>query len=172
MRGTRVAWAALPAVAALILTAPAAHAATAGDITSFGFGVSPSTVGAGGRVLLHVDGCHADAKVTSGVFDTVVIPKGHHEATATVDWDARPGAVYEVTFRCRRESGRAALTIAEGRPTDRPTHHRPPHRGSRTGAGGEAGTDLREIGLGAVLVAGALGVAYRFSRRRSTGDHS
>jgi hypothetical protein len=38
------------------------------------------------------------------------------------------------------------------------------------GEGGAGGFDLHEIGLGAALIAGSLGVAYRFSRRRAGGD--
>ncbi|MFE7839930.1 hypothetical protein ACFU53_28895 [Streptomyces sp. NPDC057474] len=165
MRAIRVASAALLGVTALSLTAPAAHAARAGDITSFGFGVVPSTIAAGGQVTLRVDGCHDRTTVSSGVFDTVTIHRGQSSATATVDRDARPGTVYEVTFRCGNESGRTDLTIATGHPTHHPTHH--PTRGSHAGAGGTlGGFDLHEIGLGAALVAGSLGAAWHWSRRR------
>ncbi|WEH14072.1 hypothetical protein [Streptomyces sp. VNUA24] len=172
MRAIRVASAALLGAAALSLTAPAAHAARAGDITSFGFGVVPSTVAPGGQVLLRVDGCRHRTTVSSGVFDAVVIPRGHSSATATVDRDARPGTVYEVLFQCGDESGRTDLTISSGRPTHHPTHY--PTRGSHAGAGGTvAGFDAHEIGLGAALVAGALGVAWHRARRRpEEGGHS
>ncbi|WP_327726691.1 hypothetical protein OG250_04045 [Streptomyces sp. NBC_00487] len=163
MRAIRVASAALLGVTALSLTAPAAHAARAGDITSFGFSVMPSTVAPGGQVTLRVDGCHRRTTVSSGVFDTVTLPRGQSSATATVDRDARPGTVYEVTFQCGDESGRTDLTIAH--PTHHPTHY--PTRGSHAGAGGTlAGFDLQEIGLGAALVAGSLCAAWRWSRRR------
>lgn len=163
MRAIRVASAALLGVTALSLTAPAAHAARAGDITSFGFSVMPSTVAPGGQVTLRVDGCHRRTTVSSGVFDTVTLPRGQSSATATVDRDARPGTVYEVTFQCGDESGRTDLTIAH--PTHHPTHY--PTRGSHAGAGGTlAGFDLQEIGLGAALVAGSLCAARRWSRRR------
>ncbi|WP_060889507.1 hypothetical protein, partial [Streptomyces scabiei] len=159
MRAIRVASAALLGAAALSLTAPAAHAARAGDITSFGFDVAPSTVAPGGQVLLRVDGCHHRTTVSSGAFDAVVIPRGHSSATATVDRDARPGTVYEVLFQCGDESGRTDLTISSGHPTHHPTHY--PTRGSHAGEGGTvAGFDAHEIGLGAALVAGALGVAW------------
>lgn len=165
MRAIRVATAALLGVAALSLTAPAAHAARSGDFTSFGFDVVPSTIAPGGKVTLSVDGCHRRTTVSSGVFDTVIIPRGGSSTTATVDRDARPGTVYEVTFRCGDESGRADLTLATGHPTHHPTHH--PSRGSHAGAGGIlAGFDLQEIGLGAALVAGSLGAAWHWSRRR------
>ncbi|WP_200305425.1 hypothetical protein [Streptomyces adelaidensis] len=168
MRAIRVASAVLLGVTALSFTAPAAQAAPAGDITSFGFGVLPSTVAAGGQVTLRVDSCNDKATVSSGVFDTVTIPKGQSSATATVDWDAKPGAVHEVTFQCGNESGQTDLTIATGRPAHQPT------RGARAGAGGTvAGLDLQEIGLGAVLIAGSLGAAWHWSRRRpEDGGHS
>lgn len=172
MRAIRVASAALLGVTALSLTSSAAHAARAGDFTSFGFGVVPSTIAAGGQVTLRVDDCHDRTTVSSGVFDTVTIHKGQSSATTTVDRDARPGAVYEVTFQCGEESGRTDLTIATGHPTHHPTHH--PSGGSHAGGGGTlAGFDLQEIGLGAALVAGSLGVAWHWSRRRTEdGGHS
>ncbi|MCX4903336.1 hypothetical protein [Streptomyces sp. NBC_00878] len=173
MRAIRVASAALLGMTALTLTAPVAAARNDGerDITSFGFDVSPTTIAAGGRVTLSVNGCRSDAKVSSGIFDTVTIPKGHGSATATVDWDAKPGAVYEVTFQCGKESGHTDLTIATGRP-NHPTHTPVPvHRGVNAGIGGGAGGfDLGEIGLGAALVAGSVGTAYYWSRRRA-GEH-
>ncbi|MFE3166990.1 hypothetical protein [Streptomyces sp. NPDC059224] len=49
----------------------------------------------------------------------------------------------------------------------------PPDRGVRAGAGGSVdGFDLQEIGLGAALVMGSVGTAYRIARRRAgeTGD--
>ncbi|MFE9680028.1 hypothetical protein ACFYXC_07705 [Streptomyces sp. NPDC002701] len=177
MRAIRVASAALLGMTALTLTTPVAVAEGEGDgdggrdrnITSFGFDVTPSTIAAGGRVTLSVDGCRSQTKVTSGVFDTVTIHKGQGTATATVDWEAKPGAVYEVTFRCGHESGRTDLTIATGRPDD-PTHP-PVHRGVKAGVGGTAdGFDPGEIGLGALLIAGSVGAAYHWSRRRA-GEH-
>ncbi|WP_053659604.1 hypothetical protein [Streptomyces sp. MMG1121] len=43
--------------------------------------------------------------------------------------------------------------------------------GVRAGAGGSiAGFDLKEIGLGAALIAGSLGTAYHFARRRADED--
>ncbi|WP_328492532.1 hypothetical protein OHS59_07090 [Streptomyces sp. NBC_00414] len=174
MHAIRVASAALLGMTALTLATPVAVAEGDGDqerdrnITSFGFNVSPSTIAAGGRVTLSVNGCKKEAKVSSGVFDTVTLHKGQSTASATVDWDARPGAVYEVTFQCGHESGHTDLTIATGRPDD-PTHP-PVHRGVKAGVGGSAGGfDLGEIGLGAALIAGSVGAAYHWSRRR-TGE--
>ncbi|MEU9190409.1 hypothetical protein AB0D14_39010 [Streptomyces sp. NPDC048484] len=178
MRAIRVASAALLGMTALTLTTPVAVAEGHGDgdgdsdrnITSFGFDVSPSTIAAGGRVTLSVNDCESETQVTSGVFDTVTLHRGQSTGSATVDWDAEPGAVYKVTFRCGHESGHTDLTIATGRPDD-PT--RPPaHRGVKAGVGGTAGGfDLSEIGLGAALVAGSVGAAYYWSRRR-TGEQS
>ncbi|MCX4237971.1 hypothetical protein [Streptomyces ortus] len=172
MRAIRVASAALLGMTALTLAMPVAVAEGDGDhepdrnITSFGFDVSPSTIAAGGRVSLSVDGCEKEAKVSSGVFDTVSIHKGQSRASATVDWDAKPGAVYEVTFQCGHESGHTDLTIAGGRPDD-PTHP-PAHRGVKAGVGGTAGGfDLGQIGIGAALIAGSVGAAYHWSRRRT-----
>ncbi|MDQ0772644.1 hypothetical protein QF026_001110 [Streptomyces aurantiacus] len=177
MHAIRVASAALLGMTALTLTAPVAVAKGDEDrdrdrdrnITSFGFNVSPTTIAAGGRVTLSVNGCESETKVTSGVFDTVTIHKGQSTASAAVDWDAKPGAVYEVRFQCGHESGHTDLTIATGRP-DNPTHL-PVHRGVKAGVGGTAGGfDLGEIGLGAALIAGSVGAAYYWSRRR-VGEH-
>ncbi|GAA3871026.1 lipoprotein [Streptomyces lacrimifluminis] len=174
MHAIRVASAALLGVTALTFTAPAARAVVMdNDVTSFGFSVVPSTIAAGGQVTLRVDGCNDDTRVSSGVFDPVTVPKGHSSATAKVDWDAKPGAAYRVTFTCGGESGHTDLTIAVGRPSD-PTHYPlPVQRGVHAGEGGSvAGFDLKEIGLGAALTAGSLAVAYRFSRRRPSDDNA
>ncbi|MFG2502783.1 hypothetical protein ACGFSB_31810 [Streptomyces sp. NPDC048441] len=174
MRAIRVASAALLAATALAVTAPAASATVADDpgtnnnITSFGFRVTPSTIAAGGQVTLSVDGCEGDTNVTSGVFDDAHIPKGQQSVTAMVFPDAKPGAMYEVTFECKGESGTTDLTIATGRPTSHPTE--PVHRGVRAGVGGSfGGLDVQEIALGGALILGTIGTAYYWTRRR-TGD--
>ncbi|MFF3611973.1 hypothetical protein [Streptomyces sp. NPDC002580] len=178
MRAIRVASAALLGLTALTFSATAAVAGD-GDhdlapITPFAFSVQPSTVSAGGQVSLLLkrdDGCRGSATVTSGVFDTVTIPPGQSSATAMVDWDARPGAVYDVTFACGGASGSTGLTISGGRP-DGPTPA-PLQRGVRAGVGGSAGGfDLKEIGLGAALIAGSVGTAWYMSRRRTASDDS
>jgi hypothetical protein len=176
MRAIRVASAALLGVTALTFTAPAAVAGdTNNNITPFGFSVQPSTIAAGGQVSLVLrrdGGCRGHATVTSGVFDTVTIPQGQSQATATVDWDAKPGAVYQVTFTCDGASGHTDISIATGR-TSNPTHEPAPvQRGVRAGVGGSvAGFDLHEIGLGTALIAGSVGAAWYMSRRRSApGD--
>ncbi|WP_225635802.1 hypothetical protein [Streptomyces solaniscabiei] len=168
MRAIPVASAALLGVAALSSCVPAG-AAVGGSTTPFGFSVRPSTVAAGGEVTLRVDrndgACRGRVRVTSPVFDTVVIPRTHVSAQARVDRDARPGAVYQVSFTCDGTTGTTHLTIAGGH------SHRPdpvPSRGVHAGSGGSvAGFDLKEIGLGIALIAGSVGAAYHLSRRRS-----
>jgi hypothetical protein len=173
MRAIRVASAVLLGAGALTSCVPAAGAAIR---TDFGFGVEPSTVAPGGKVTLRVernDACRGEAAVNSPVFDLVTIPPEESRATAVVDWDAKRGAVYDVQFECDESSGTARLTIAGGSPTHHPTHHptRHPHKGVHAGEGGTlAGFDLKEIGMGAALIAGSLGAAYHFSRRRTDED--
>lgn len=178
MRAIRVASAALLAATTLTLTAATASTAVADEtdtnnnITSFGFRVTPSTIAAGGQVTLSVDGCEGNTTVTSGVFDDARIPQGQQSATATVFEDAKPGAMYEVTFDCKGEKGTTDLTIATGRPTHHPTSHptAPVHHGVKAGIGGSfGGLDLHEIALGGALIVGTLGTAYYWTRRR-TGD--
>ncbi|MFF1549372.1 hypothetical protein [Streptomyces sp. NPDC058291] len=109
--------------------------------------------------------------VSSGVFDTVVVPRGSTSAVATVDRDARAGASYRVTFTCGGVSAVKELTIAGGRPADVTPAPYPVPRGVHAGEGGSAaGFDLQEIGLGGALVAGSVAVAYRFARRRAAED--
>ncbi|MDQ8705062.1 hypothetical protein RCO28_21570 [Streptomyces sp. LHD-70] len=179
MRAISLASAAVVTAGALALTTPAAHATVAGDndnnITSFGFSVTPSTVAAGGQVHLKVDGCDATAHATSGVFDKVRIPRGR-TATATVDWDAKPGAMYTVTFECKGETGTTDLTIATGggqhtggQHTGGQQHN--VHRGVHAGIGGAFGDlDFHDLALGAALITGALGSAYYWARRRPDED--
>ncbi|MEU9716781.1 hypothetical protein [Streptomyces sp. NPDC047976] len=93
-------------------TAPAAPAPQAAPVTSFAFALIPSTVAPGGQVILSVSDCDAAyATASSGVFDTVSIPRGQ-TVRVTVDRDARRGALYSVTFTCNGENGSADLTIA------------------------------------------------------------
>lgn len=195
MDAIRVAAAALLGMAALSLIAPAAPATGSGtgtgtgtgDSTPFGFSVQPSTVAAGGRVTLRVEGCTSQTRVSSRAFSTITLPEGRSSATTEVDWDARRGAVYAVTFRCGGKIGHADLTVA-----GHPIGHRaripvdrgvevpagwsagvPVDRGVKAGIGGSAdGINFKEIGLGAGLVAGSLGAAYHWSRRRTTDERS
>ncbi|MBM7090718.1 hypothetical protein ABZ606_10445 [Streptomyces sp. NPDC012461] len=176
MHAIRVASAALLSAGALALAA--APVAVAGDVTPFGFDVEPEIVDPGDTVTLRVDraggGCKGHAKVSSPVFDTVTIPPKKSKATAVVDWDARPGAVYQVAFTCDGVTGTAPLTIASDRPVPLPTPVpvQPEHpKGVHAGEGGSfAGLDAGRLGLGALIVAGALGAAYRHYRRPSPED--
>ncbi|MEU6297369.1 hypothetical protein [Streptomyces erythrochromogenes] len=189
--------------AVLALAAPAASAAgtrpearaetraepRAPQVTSFGFTLTPSTVAAGGQVVLAVSGCNAAySTASSGVFDTVSIARGQ-SVRATVDRDARPGAVYSVSFTCNGETGSADLTIAGGttRPTTSSTSTRTATataaattpataptttsaRGVRGGLGGSvAGMDPVELGAGAGLFLAAAGATAYALRRRASG---
>ncbi|MEG3627957.1 hypothetical protein [Streptomyces poriticola] len=218
MRAIPVASVTLLGACALSACVPA-NAAIDG-ITPFGFSVLPSTVEPGGEVTLRVDRhdgeCKGPATVSSPVFDTVTIPRRQSWAQTEVDRDARPGAVYKVTFRCDGATGTTDLTITghhgqsskswqdhdgkdehdgqggrDGRDdyTGRDGHdgqaeydghgrhdggdgHRDyPQKGVHAGEGGSFGDfDLGEIGLGAALVAGAVGTAYHLSRRRTAEE--
>lgn len=174
MRVIRAASAALLGAAALALTAPVATAAPEGNITPFGFSVTPSTIAAGGKVTLSVTDCDESATASSAVFDNVTIPKGR-TATATVDFDAKRGAVYKVTFTCDGSSGTTNLTIAGSSPSPRPTSTVSPATiaptaGVRGGLGGSvAGVSTAQIVAGTALVmAAATGTIY-VARRRAEG---
>ncbi len=168
MRAIRVASAALLGVSALTLTACVAQASA--ETAGFRVAVHPTTIAAGEQVTLRATGCDQAVFVSSGVFDDLTIRRGQTSATAMVDWAAKPGAIYEVTFHCGTFWQNASLTIAGDRPvppTPVPLH---PSRGVHAGEGSSfGGFDLKEIGLGVALIAGSVGAAYHFSRRR-TGD--
>ncbi|MQY11718.1 hypothetical protein SRB5_18370 [Streptomyces sp. RB5] len=130
------------------LAAPAAFAQGT-DITSFGFTVSPKTVRPGGQVNLTATDCEHQARASSGVFDSV--PLGMEgdpmqSASVTVDWDARPGAEYTVTFTCGPETGRTTMRIADTSSTSRPrpspsgTTAKPTGTASPTGRAATPGT--------------------------------
>lgn len=129
MRAIRVASAVLLGAGALASCVPTAYAAVR---TDFGFAVEPSTVAAGERVTLRVvrnAACRGEAVVSSPVFDLVAIPPTESSARAVVDWDAKPGAVYDVEFVCDESSGTARLTIASTvRPSTPHTSRRTTHR--------------------------------------------
>ncbi|MFJ1569400.1 hypothetical protein [Streptomyces erythrochromogenes] len=158
------------------------------QVTSFGFTLTPSTVAPGGQVVLAVSACNAAySTASSGVFDTVSIARGQ-SVRATVDRDARPGAVYSVSFTCNGETGSADLTIAGGttRPTTSSTRTATATapattpatapvtttaaRGVRGGLGGSvAGMDPVELGAGAGLFLAAAGATAYALRRRASG---
>ncbi|WP_329222894.1 hypothetical protein OG352_36885 [Streptomyces sp. NBC_01485] len=178
MRAIRVASAALLGVTALTFSAPAAVASDGDDnhyVMSNGYTALPSTIVAGGQVTLQVDrsasGCRSSVTVSSEVFGTVVIPKGSSSAVALIHWEAKAGASYRVTFGCGGISAVKELTIAGGRPARPTPEPYPVPQGVHAGEGGSvAGFDLKEIGMGAALIAGSVGAAYWFSRRRAGED--
>ncbi|WP_432128664.1 hypothetical protein [Streptomyces sp. bgisy082] len=165
MRAIRAAASAALLGAAAVMTAgPTALADEGtGAVTPFGFSVTPETVAPGGIVTLASEGCEVPSvTVTSGVFDTVTLEEGR-PGTATVDFGAKAGARYEITFDCQGERGTAALTVAgdaarehEGAAATEPAD-------GTTGTGTEtydtgtetetydtgAGTDSHDTGIGA-----------------------
>jgi hypothetical protein len=183
MRAIRAASAALLGIGALTLTACTSAVANddGGSLSSFGYNLQPTTIEPGGRLTLPVRGCGENATVFSGVFDTVTVPRGRDSATTTVDWNARPGTTYDVTFQCGRRFGHRNLAIAAGHGGERDENRygnqygegereRPGYErhGVHAGLGGSiGGFDLKEIGLGASLIAGTLGAAWYMSRGRA-----
>ncbi|MFG2217558.1 MULTISPECIES: hypothetical protein [unclassified Streptomyces] len=176
MRAIGVAPVALLGAAVLALTAPSAtaYAATSGGASSAtGFTVTPSVITPGSRVTLAARGCSTTATAGSGVFDTVTIPAGG-SVSATVDWDARPGASYEVTFNCGTSSdstAKSGLTIAAApAPTTRSTVAA---AGPQGGPGDAIGTmNGVKIAAGAALaVAAAAGAVQAARRRRESRSH-
>ncbi|MFC8830069.1 hypothetical protein ACFT9I_32635 [Streptomyces sp. NPDC057137] len=198
MRAIRAASAALLGAAALALTTPAVAMATAAaPVTPFGFAVTPSVIAAGGQVTLTVTGCSSTATAESGVFDDTAIPSGG-SARASVFWDAKPGAMYEVTFSCNGEEGTTDLTIAGGTPAPTPTPTRTststptrtpspaatltpttsstaiaPPGGVKGGLGGSfIGMNGTELAIGTGLVAAAaLGTVLVVRRRSASRQH-
>ncbi|MFI8521165.1 hypothetical protein ACIGEZ_25595 [Streptomyces sp. NPDC085481] len=182
MRAIRAASTALLGAAAIALAAPLAAADGApapnpkaaprakapGD-----FVVSPGVVNPGGRITVSAPGCASTATASAGIFDTVTIAPGS-AATATVDLDARRGAVYTVSFNCTGGiSGTVDLTIRGGAtstPTSSSTLLTPP-RGVQGGLGGS--TDSADTwalaGGGAMVLAAAGGVVFVVRRRASAG---
>ncbi|MFJ2635360.1 hypothetical protein ACIO6U_25895 [Streptomyces sp. NPDC087422] len=162
---------------ALALAAPAARADS--GLTSFGFGVSPTTVVPGGKVTLTATDCVGQATASApALFGDVTLGKGHGSgqvATATVDGEAKPGARYVVTFTCGSQRGTAALTVAAGTTsTGTASTGTKPTGAVRTGAvrtdlGGDVSApNAREVLAGGVLVAAA-GVLVVRRRRAARG---
>ncbi|GAA3086344.1 hypothetical protein GCM10017562_65480 [Streptomyces roseofulvus] len=186
MRAIRAASTALLGAAALALAAPVtvAHAADGapapnprvrGAKAPGDFVVSPSLVAPGGRVTLSAPGCASTATATAGIFDTVQIAPGS-AVTATVDADAKRGAVYTVAFNC---SGGVQDTVdltisglATLSPTARSTVLLTP-RGVQGGLGGSQGSlESGTLAAGTALVlAAAAGTAYVVRRRTHDRRH-
>ncbi|NWF24757.1 hypothetical protein HW130_00480 [Streptomyces sp. PKU-EA00015] len=166
MRAIRAASAALLGAAALALTAPTA--AFAVNNTPYDFRVTPSTVAPGGRVTLTAGGCPSTTTVTSGVFDVVTVPQ-NGAATAVVDQDATPGAVYSVQFNCIGRIGTLDLRISGGTSTptvSSTTTIAPSGVGGGLGGSFEA-MNTTEIVAGGVLVAAAATATVLVVRRRA-----
>ncbi|WP_329378250.1 hypothetical protein [Streptomyces sp. NBC_01716] len=190
MRAIRAASAALLGAAALALTTPATAMAAPAAPTPFGFAVTPSVIAAGGQVTLTVTNCSSTATAESGVFDDTPIPSGG-SARASIFWDAKPGAMYEVTFTCNGQQGTTDLTISGGTPSPTPTRTSTatptrtpspvttrtattsstaiaPPGGVRGGLGGSfIGMNATELALGTGLVAAAAAGTVLVMRRRS-----
>ncbi|MEV3870736.1 hypothetical protein [Streptomyces sp. NPDC049906] len=181
MRAIRLASATALAGTALVASALALAAphATAEDRGSgedrdaehgrFEASAAPTTIAAGGQLTLRASGCTGETRVTAGVFDAVRLREGERSRSVTVDGDARAGASYALTFSCENGASRTVhLTIAGHSPVEHPAQPEHQQYGVRAGTGGTvAGFDLGEIGLGAALVAGAVGSAWYASRRRA-----
>ncbi|GGU57964.1 hypothetical protein GCM10010274_53580 [Streptomyces lavendofoliae] len=138
-------------------------------------------------MVLTAPGCSGTAMASSGVFDTVTIPAGR-SATATVDWDARRGAVYTVSFTCAGGApGTADLRIppATSSPTSTPTTSSTavptvtttrtvtttaPSQGVRGGVGGSiGGLNAGQLAAGTGLVVAAATAVIFMLRRRAEG---
>ncbi|MBT2398372.1 hypothetical protein [Streptomyces sp. ISL-100] len=183
MRAIRLASAAALGLSVLSLTAPAASA-VGSKVSPLVGTATPSTIAPGGQVTLSLSGCEGEADASSAVFDVVRISQGR-PATATVDWDAKRGAMYRVTYTC--DDGRqttSQLTIAGARPrptftTPRPTvtttatATRSPAGPARGGVGGsQDGMNAGEIAAGAALVVAATGgVIFVLRRRAGSRQH-
>ncbi|MFE9044742.1 hypothetical protein ACFYOG_28055 [Streptomyces sp. NPDC007818] len=186
MRAIRAASTALLGAATLALAAPVtvAHAADGapapnprvrGAKAPGDFVVSPSLVAPGGRVTLSAPGCASTATATAGIFDTVQIPPGS-SVTATVDTDARRGAVYTVAFNCSggvQDSVDLTISgVAAATPTISSTVLLAP-RGVRGGLGGsQGGLESGKLAAGTALVlAATAGSVYAFRRRAASRRH-
>jgi hypothetical protein len=178
------------AVASPVPVPPPSAGTGGGNITSFGFTVTPERIAPGGTVTLGATECEA-ATVTasSGIFDPVILEEGL-PGTATVFEDAKPGAEYEVVFDCQGERGTALVTVAPaedagaarppgGTRTEAPGHRPPPEvkpgGGVTAGTGGSlpGGLDPVRAAAGSLLVAAAAGGAgVLLVRRRRTARNS
>ncbi|MET9514649.1 hypothetical protein [Streptomyces sp. NPDC002994] len=178
MRAIRLASAAALGLSVLSLTAPAASA-VGSKVSPLVGTATPSTIAPGGQVTLSLSGCEGRWDASSDVFDVVRVPPGGM-GTATVDWDAKRGAMYTVTYTC--DDGRqttSQLTITGGRPTPRPTvtttatATRSPAGPARGGVGGsQDGMNAGEIAAGAALVVAATGgVIFVLRRRAGSRQH-
>lgn len=184
MRAMGVAPVALLGAAALALTAPAvtAYAAVPGGPSNSGsrYTVTPSVIAPGGQVTLAAKGCSTTATASSGVFDTVTIPRDG-TARATVDWDAKPGAAYEVTFTCNTSpSFTAKVNLTAGAATSTPATSSTNTTGStasptglQVGLGGsiDSPNTAMIVGGTALAVAAATSTVFVARRRKENRLH-
>ncbi|MEV6328987.1 hypothetical protein [Streptomyces sp. NPDC051909] len=182
MRAIRAASTALLGAAALALAAPVAVAADGAPAPARqaprakapgDFVVSPGVVAPGGRISLSAPGCASTATASAGIFDTVTIAP-NSVVTATVDTDAKRGAVYTVSFNCTGGiQGTVDLTISGGTTataTARSTVLVTP-RGVAGGLGGSFdATDTWTFAAGGALVLAAAGGLVFVIRRRSSAS--
>ncbi|MEU8518668.1 hypothetical protein [Streptomyces sp. NBC_01216] len=184
MRAIRAASLALLGAAALSLTAPVASAADGAAVPGpkaapakapGDFVVSPSLVAPGGRVTLSAPGCASTATASAGIFDTATIPPGS-TATATVDADAKRGAVYTVSFNCTGGVQDTVTLTITGTSTATPTIGSTvltPPRGVQGGLGGSVdGIDTATLVIGSGLVVAAATGLMLVVRRRTQPDRS
>ncbi|WBB60715.1 hypothetical protein O7599_35345 [Streptomyces sp. WMMC500] len=154
---TVLAAAAVGALAAGLTATVATAQDNDSNITSFGFSVTPKTVKPGGTVDLTVTECRQEATASSAVFDKTTLGTGGgtQSAQVKVDLDAKPGAVFDVTFTCGNESGTAPLTIAAAggdgsavaatsRPGKEPGKEAAPGQSARPAQPGKEGKEGKE----------------------------
>ncbi|MFB7557685.1 hypothetical protein [Streptomyces brevispora] len=184
MRAMRVAPVALLGAAVLAVTAPAvtSYAAPPGGPSGSGSGytVTPSVIAPGGQVTLSAKGCPTTATASSGMFDTVTIPRGG-TARATVDWDAEPAAAYETTFTCNTSpSSTAKVNLTIRAATSTPTADSTSATGSTAspaGAQGGLGGSIDSpntsmiVGGTALAVAAATSTVFVARRRKEGRSH-
>ncbi|MFB7512056.1 hypothetical protein [Streptomyces sp. NPDC056144] len=188
MRAIRAASTALLGAAALALAAPttlalaaeggpAAHPRAPGPKAPGAkapgdFVVSPGVVDPGGRVTLSAPGCASTATASAGIFDTVTIAP-NSAATATVDWDAKRGAVYTVSFNCTggvQDTVDLTISGATTAPATISSTILTTPRGVQGGLGGSVDeVDGTALAAGTALVlAAATGAVYVVRRRSGT----
>ncbi|MFI8825299.1 hypothetical protein [Streptomyces sp. NPDC053431] len=160
------------AVAADGAPAPVPRAPVAKQVGDFV--VSPAFVAPGGRITLSAPGCASTATASAGIFDTVTIAPGS-AATATVDTDAKRGAVYTVSFNCTGGiQGNVDLTITGGATataTSLSTLRPATPRGVAGGLGGsvDATNGWTMAAGGAMVLVAAGGLVYVIRRRSAAG---
>ncbi|MFG2561479.1 hypothetical protein [Streptomyces sp. NPDC048496] len=176
MRAIGVAPVSLLGATALALTAPAAtsYAVTSGGTPgATGYTVAPSVIAPGGQVTLAARGCLTTATASSGIFDSVTIPRGG-SASATVDWDAKPGASYEVSFICNTSpTSTAEIGLAISAPTPTPGSTAIAPNGVPGDLGGGIGrmNAAQLVGGTALAVAATTGAVFVVRRRNERYSH-